>query len=65
MQRVNDLWPQITFLENLSRAAYQVLRVKRDQVRAGDFFFALEHQLVHLQQELRTQTYLSGSYRTF
>lgn len=65
MQRANDLWPQVTSLENLYRAAYQVLRGKRNQVRAGDFFRALESQLLGLQRELRTQTYLPGPYRTF
>ncbi len=51
MHRVSNLWPQVTSLENLHRAAYRVLRGKRDQVRAGDFFFALEHNLLRLQQE--------------
>ena len=65
MQRVTALWPQVISLENLYRAAYRVLRGKRDQVRAGDFFFALEHNLLQLQRELRTQTYQPGAYRTF
>ena len=43
MQQVNDLWEQLTSFENLYRAAYRVLQGKRNQVRAGDFFFTFEH----------------------
>lgn len=65
MQRVNDLWEQLTSFENLYRAAYRVLRGKRTQVRAGDFFRTLEYNLLRLQRELRAHAYRPGPYRTF
>lgn len=65
MQRVNDLWEQLTSFENLYRAAYRVLRGKRTQVRAGDFFRTLEYNLLRLQSELRAYAYRPGPYRTF
>lgn len=65
MWRTPDLWKHVVSFENLSRAAYRVLRGKRDQMRAGEFFLDLEGNLLRLQKELRTQTYRPGPYRTF
>lgn len=65
MRRAGGLWEQVTSLENLSRAAYQVLRGKRRQIHAGDFFVHLEGNLLRLQHELQTQNYCPGGYHTF
>jgi retron-type reverse transcriptase len=65
MHRIGDLWKHVTSFENLYCATFQVLRGKRGQCAAGDFFFHLERNLLQLQQELRTQTYRPGVYRTF
>lgn len=65
MKRIGNLWPQIISLENLHRAAYQVLRGKRDQSAAGDFFRDLEGNLLRLQDELLSGSYVPGGYRTF
>ena len=65
MHRLGGLWEGVTAFDNLYRAAYQVLRGKRDQVRAGEFFFDLEGNLFRLRQELRSQAYRPGAYRTF
>jgi hypothetical protein len=54
MQRANDLWQQVISFENLYHAAYRVLRGKRDQRRAADFFLHLEGHLLQLQRELRS-----------
>ncbi|MGE4091894.1 MAG: hypothetical protein AB7G75_13740 [Candidatus Binatia bacterium] len=65
MHRADELWNSLTSFANLYRAAYQVLRGKRDLQRAGDFFRDLEDNLLRLQEELRAQTYHPGSYHTF
>ena len=65
MKRVGGLWPDVIELENLHRAAFRVLRGKRDQAQAGDFFFDLEGSLLRLQRQLRDRTYRPGPYRTF
>ena len=65
MRRQNDLWEQVTTLENLHRAAYAVLRGKRSQLCAGEFFLNFEHNLLGLQHELRAHAYQPGGYRTF
>lgn len=65
MHRIGGLWEEVTSFDNLHRAAYRVLRGKRDQVRAREFFFDLERNLFHLQHELCSQAYRPGAYRTF
>ncbi len=65
MYRTDKLWDSLTSFANLYSAAYQVLRGKRDQQRAGEFFCNLEDNLFRLQAELRAQTYRPGAYRTF
>lgn len=65
MKREGDLWADVLAFENLHRAAYQVLRGKRGQVRAGYFFFDLEGELLRLHRELASGKYHPGSYRTF
>ena len=65
MHRTGNLWERVTAFDNLHRAAYQVLRGKRAKQHAGDFFLALEHNLLQLQQALQQRTYRPGSYRSF
>jgi retron-type reverse transcriptase len=65
MRRVGQLWESVVAFDNLHRAAYQVLRGKRASAAAGDFFCALEDNLLRLREELRAGTYRPGSYRTF
>ncbi len=65
MRKEGGLWDAVLAFENLHRAAYQVLRGKRDQVQAGEFFFDLEGNLLRLQRELRSSTYQPGAYREF
>jgi retron-type reverse transcriptase len=65
MRRVGELWDQLTAFDNLYRAAYRTLRGKRGKVQAGDFFFALEGNLLRLQRELRAHEYRPGGYRSF
>ena len=65
MKRIGHIWNNIISFENLHRAVYQVLRGKRGQVQAGEFFADLEGNLFLLQRELKSHTYEPGSYRTF
>jgi retron-type reverse transcriptase len=65
MHRINGLWEKVTSFENLYHAAYRVLRGKRGQIHAGDFFANLEGNLLRLQRELRARDYRPGGYRTF
>lgn len=65
MKRAGGLWPEVIAFESLYRAAYEVLRGKRDRAEAGAFFTDLEGQLLTLQRELTAHTYVPGEYRTF
>jgi len=65
MKRVGHLWKRLVSIENLYCAAYRVLRGKRGQVQAGDFFHDLEHNLFRLERELKSRSYEPGPYRTF
>lgn len=65
MKRVGHLWERLVSFENLHQAFYQVLKGKRGQVQAGDFFFDFEGGLMELQRQLEGRTYRPGEYRTF
>ena len=65
MKRTGGLWNSVTAFENLHRAAYKVLRGKRGQVQAGDFFYDIEGNLLCLQSDLVGRSYRPGQYRTF
>ena len=65
MKRVDGLWPQLVSFENLHSAAYQVLRGKRGQPRAGELFQDLEGELLRLRDALSSGTWQPGPYRTF
>ena len=65
MKRAANLWPELVSFENLHSAAYQVLRGKRGQARAGDFFQDLEGELFRLRDALSSGIWQPGPYRTF
>jgi retron-type reverse transcriptase len=65
MKRYGNLWPQITDFANLCAAARQAARGKRWRGNVIAFNFNLENELLQLQNELITQTYQPGPYRTF
>jgi retron-type reverse transcriptase len=65
MKRHNQLWPRITSLENLDRAARAVLKGKRSKAHAGRFFQDWETNLLSLQRELLSGRYEPGTYRSF
>ena len=65
MQRIGNLWTQVTSFENLHRSFYRVLRGKRGKPGAGDLFMDLEGNLFQLQRELREGRYVPGEYDTF
>lgn len=59
------LFATIIAFENLLLAAQQAAAGKREQFNVMDFFYRLEANLWHLQEELQTQTYQPGDYSTF
>jgi RNA-directed DNA polymerase len=65
MKRVGYLFQNIITFENLYQAAFAVLRGKRKQNEACDFFKNLEANIFKLQKELRLGTWLPGEYRSF
>lgn len=65
MKTVNGLYPEVCSFENLWKAAQQAQRGKRFQHSVAQFNFHLERELFQLQEELRHQTYVPGSYREF
>ncbi|OLP18404.1 RNA-dependent DNA polymerase [Leptolyngbya sp. 'hensonii'] len=65
MKRFRDLWSQITQFANLLDAAKKAQRGKRYRANVLAFNYNRESELLQLQEELRTQTYQPGAYRTF
>jgi retron-type reverse transcriptase len=65
MKRYGYLYPQITSFENLLLAAKKAQKNKRKLPSVLKFNHNLEAELLQLQQELETQTYQPGPYRTF
>jgi hypothetical protein len=65
MKRVGHLYEQICAFENLPRAATRARRGKRGRPDVAVFHYHLETHLLALREELLTQTYQPGAYRTF
>lgn len=65
MKRHSNLYPQIIAFENLLNAAHKAQRQKRYRDPVLAFNHHMERELLQLQQELATQTYQPGGYRTF
>lgn len=65
MKRHGHLFEQLVSFENLLAAAQAARRGKRFKANVAQFDFDLERELFALQQELRSQTYRPGPYRTF
>jgi retron-type reverse transcriptase len=65
MKRHGNLYPQITTFANLLDAAKKAQRSKRFREPVLAFNDKLENKLFQLQQELETQTYQPGRYKTF
>lgn len=65
MKRFGDLWHQVTDFDNLLKASRQAQRGKRFRANVLKFNYFLEQNLAQLQQELQSQTYHPGAYRTF
>ncbi|CDM96995.1 MULTISPECIES: RNA-directed DNA polymerase [Limnospira] len=65
MKRYSNLWLDVIDFENLFQASRQAQRGKRYRQNVLEFNDNLESELIQLQQELSTQTYQPGEYRTF
>ncbi|WOB43742.1 RNA-dependent DNA polymerase [Thermoleptolyngbya oregonensis NK1-22] len=65
MKRYGNLWSDVTDFSNLLAAAHQAEKGKRFRENILRFNYNLESELIRLQQELLTQTYCPGEYKTF
>jgi retron-type reverse transcriptase len=65
MKRYGNLWPQVIDFSNLLRAAHNAQKGKRFRDNILAFNHNLESELIQLQLELETKTYIPGSYKTF
>jgi retron-type reverse transcriptase len=65
MKRYGNLWPQLIDFSNLFQAARKAQRGKRFRENVLGFNYHLEPELLRLQAELQTQTYIPGRYTTF
>jgi retron-type reverse transcriptase len=64
MKRYGNLWDSLISWENLVHAARKARRGKRSRYSVQIFEFQLEKALLHLQTELRQQTYRPGRFST-
>lgn len=65
MKRYSNLWPQIIDFKNIFQAARQAQKAKRFRDSVLAFNYNLESELIAIQEELTSKTYLPGEYHTF
>lgn len=65
MRRAGNLFERIVSFRNLLDASRKARRGKRWKPYVRDFEFALESELIRLEEELRAGSYRPGSYREF
>jgi hypothetical protein len=65
MKRHGYLWDQVISFESLLRAAERARQGKRFRPAVTSFHFHLEPELLTLHEELASQRYRPGAYRTF
>lgn len=65
MKRTGNLWQHIINFENLLLASQKAQKGKRFRDNVLAFNYNLENELLKLQSELQSKTYIPGNYRTF
>ena len=65
MKRHGHLFERIVSFDNLLLAAKKALLGKKSKPVVAQFFFHLETELLRLEEELKTGTYIPRPYRTF
>ncbi|MBF0311735.1 MAG: group II intron reverse transcriptase domain-containing protein [Magnetococcales bacterium] len=65
MFRSGNLFDRIVCFTNLWQAAHKAWRGKKDKTRIAHFYFALEVELLSLQEELQSGSWSPRPYRTF
>ncbi|MFQ6043040.1 MAG: reverse transcriptase domain-containing protein [Candidatus Poribacteria bacterium] len=65
MKRHKHLFEEITSLENLHLAYLKARKGKQSKPAVESFTFHLESELLKLQRELSSETYIPGPYRQF
>ena len=61
----DDLYPQVCTIDNLYQAWRKARKGKRGREPAAAFEFNVEENLLQLQVELQTKTYVPGCYVDF
>ncbi len=64
-KRLKHIYPQIMDFQNLLISARKAQKGKRYRESTLAFNFDLEHNLLHLQDELKNKTYEPGPYKDF
>ena len=65
MKRANNLFPRICSFKNLYEAWKKAQKGKRFRDNVLSFNFNMEKELIRLQEELLSKTYMPGKYREF
>ena len=65
MKRSNHLFPQVCAFENLMTAAYKAVRGKKHKPAVAEFYFNLEAEIIHLQNQLQQGLYQPKPYYCF
>ena len=65
MKRYGHLFEPIATFDNLLRGAKKALRGKKNKNPVAEFYFHLEPELLRLEEELQTGTYVPRPYRSF
>ncbi|MEW6290944.1 MAG: reverse transcriptase/maturase family protein [Thermodesulfobacteriota bacterium] len=65
MKRLGNIWDDMVHFDNLLRAFRKARRGKGSRTEVALFGLNLEHELLRLQEELRSGRYQPGAYRLF
>jgi retron-type reverse transcriptase len=65
MKRFGNLYASVTSFENLMGAARKALRGKKSKSSAASFYFHMENEVIALQEELTSGSYIPSSYHLF
>jgi retron-type reverse transcriptase len=65
MKRCKNVYPKVTDFRNLLVAAQKAQKGKRKETPTARFNIRIEQEIIKIQQELETQTYIPGAYRSF
>ena len=65
MKRVSNIYPEIYEFDNLLKAAHKVLKGKKHTLKATEFYFNLEPNLLEISHSLKNKTYKPQKFHNF